>query len=202
MERSDSSIPLITVTNNLPFVASLIAEVITIFLVLPVRSDEEQSEELATPSLATETVGTRRESLAPHPNPFTIGFSHRRSSIRSSKSSIRFSTPSPPLHYLEAFLDTSLTSPTPTHMNDFSAQPAQGADNDDPSCDPVSSSLWFHVNTWVMSFVWLPRLVTSHPDYPLDEDTFINKVDIWWKVRGGGGAKDGRSEATVTHRLL
>ena len=87
-------------------------------------------------------------------------------------------------------------------MNDFSAQPAQGADNDDPSCDPVSSSLWFHVNTWVMSFVWLPRLVTSHPDYPLDEDTFINKVDIWWKVRGGGGAKDGRSEATVTHRLL
>ena len=41
----------------------------------------------------------------------------------------------------------------------------------------------YHPNQNHLYHCRLPRLVTSHPDYPLDEDTFINRVDIWWKVR-------------------
>ena len=38
--------------------------------------------------------------------------------------------------------------------------------------------LWFHVNLFVMVKVWESRLVCSHPDYPLDEESFVRKVDI------------------------
>ena len=45
----------------------------------------------------------------------------------------------------------------------------------------VEEELWHYVNMYVMEKVWSARLVCSHPDYPVDEETFVNKVDIMAK---------------------
>ncbi|GMI05845.1 hypothetical protein TrLO_g365 [Triparma laevis f. longispina] len=44
-----------------------------------------------------------------------------------------------------------------------------------------SEQLWHYTNMHIMSKIWLSRLLCSHPDYPVDEESWGRKVDIMEK---------------------